>query len=80
MQPVPLEVWANFERRLDAMRVPPPQRPDYRKWVRLRQPEGKGKCSRMQKATRFRSEPPSGHPEATLRLTGSQPVGTLKPP
>ena len=35
MQPVPLEVWANFERRLDAMRVPPPQRPDYRKWVRF---------------------------------------------
>ena len=35
MQPVPPEVWANFERRLDAMRVPPPQRPDYRKWVRF---------------------------------------------
>ena len=35
MQPVPLEVRANFERRLDAMRVPPPQRPDYRKWVRF---------------------------------------------
>ena len=35
MQPVPLEVLANFERRLDAMRVPPPQRPDYRKWVRF---------------------------------------------
>src|ERR1035441_9664614 len=35
MQPVPLEVWANFERRLDGMRVPPPQRPDYRKWVRF---------------------------------------------
>ena len=35
MQPVPPEVWANFERRLDGMRVPPPQRPDYRKWVRF---------------------------------------------
>jgi len=35
MQPVPLEVRANFERRLDAMRVPPPQRPDYRKWARF---------------------------------------------
>ena len=35
MQPVPPEVWANFERRLDAMRVPPPQRPAYRKWVRF---------------------------------------------
>ena len=35
MQPVPPEVWADFERRLDGMRVPPPQRPDYRKWVRF---------------------------------------------
>jgi Phage integrase, N-terminal SAM-like domain len=35
MQPVPPEVWASFERRLDEMRVPPPQRPDYRKWVRF---------------------------------------------
>ena len=35
MQPVPPEVWANFERRLDGMRVPLPQRPDYRKWVRF---------------------------------------------
>jgi hypothetical protein len=35
MQPVPPEVWANFERRLNGMRVPPPQRPDYRKWVRF---------------------------------------------
>src|ERR1035437_4973224 len=25
-------------------------------------------------------KPPSGHPQATLRLSGSQPVGTLKPP
>ena len=35
MQSVPPEVWADFERRLDEMRVPPPQRPDYRKWVRF---------------------------------------------
>ena len=29
------EVWPGFERRLDEMRVPPPQRPGYRKWVRF---------------------------------------------
>jgi hypothetical protein len=33
MQTVPPEVWANFERRLDEARVPPAERPDYRKWV-----------------------------------------------
>src|ERR1039458_904951 len=35
MQSVPPEVWADVGRRLDEMRVPPPQRPDYRKWVRF---------------------------------------------
>jgi hypothetical protein len=35
MQAVPSEVWADFERRLDEMRVPTPQRSDYRKWVRF---------------------------------------------
>jgi len=35
MQAVPSEVWADFERGLDEMRVPTPQRSDYRKWVRF---------------------------------------------
>ena len=35
MQPIPPEVWADFERRLDQMRVPASQRPDYHKWVRF---------------------------------------------
>jgi hypothetical protein len=35
MQAVPSEVWADFERRLDEMRAPTPQRSDYRKWVRF---------------------------------------------
>jgi len=35
MQAVPPEVWAGFERRLDEMRVPTPQRSDYRKSVRF---------------------------------------------
>jgi hypothetical protein len=35
MRAVPLEVWAGFEGRLDEMRVPTPQRSDYRKWVRF---------------------------------------------
>ena len=35
MRAVPPEVWATFERRLDEVRVPAPQRPDYRKWVRF---------------------------------------------
>ena len=35
MRPVPPEVWTTFGRRLDEVRVPAPQRPDYRKWVRF---------------------------------------------
>jgi hypothetical protein len=35
MQLVPPEMWAAFERRLDKMGMPAPQRPDYRKWVRF---------------------------------------------
>jgi len=35
MQPIPGEVWASFERRLDEAGVAEPQRPDYRKWVRF---------------------------------------------
>jgi Phage integrase, N-terminal SAM-like domain len=33
MQPVPSEVWASFERRLNEAGVPAPRRADYRKWV-----------------------------------------------
>jgi len=33
MQPVPPEVWASFEGRLNEVGVPAPRRPDYRKWV-----------------------------------------------
>ena len=33
MRPLPAEVWATFERRLDELRVTAPQRPGYRKWV-----------------------------------------------
>ena len=33
MQPVPPEVTASFERRLNEVGVPGPRRPDYRKWV-----------------------------------------------
>jgi Phage integrase, N-terminal SAM-like domain len=35
MQQVSAEVWATLERRLDETRVPAPQRPDCRKWVRF---------------------------------------------
>ena len=35
MQSVPPEVWAAFERQLDNMRVPAPQRADSRKWERF---------------------------------------------
>ena len=35
MQQVSAEVWATLERRLDEARVPAPQRPDCRKWVRF---------------------------------------------
>ena len=37
MQQVPAEIATAFERRLDRARVPAPQRPDYRKWVRFYQ-------------------------------------------
>ena len=35
MRPIPPEVGAAFERRMDEARVPRPERSDYRKWVRF---------------------------------------------
>ena len=35
MRPIPPEVWAAFEQRMDEARVPTPERSDYRKWVRF---------------------------------------------
>jgi len=35
MRPIPPEVWAAFEQRMDKTRVPAPQRAEYGKWVRF---------------------------------------------